>query len=85
MRSIYSRIITRLMDEHSMTGRPNWAWLKHTHKEMRRPIDVFDNDGQGTTVHQDSTNLPEDVYNCPHGGIQFVYSFGDSRQLPPVI
>jgi hypothetical protein len=73
------------MDKHSMTGRPDWAWLKHRHKEMRRPMDVLDNDGQGTTVHQDSTNLPEDVYNCPHGGIPFIYSFGDSHQLLPVM
>jgi hypothetical protein len=62
------------MNEHSVTGRLDSAWSKHRYKEMRRPMDVLDNDGQGTIVHQDSTNLPDDVYNHPHGGIPLIYS-----------
>jgi hypothetical protein len=81
MRIIYSRIITRLIDKHSMTGHPDWKWLKHRHKEMCRPINVLDNNGQGSTVYHDSTNLPDDIYNCPPDGIPFIYSFGDSNQL----
>ena len=73
------------MNEHSVTGRLDSAWSKHRYKEMRRPMDVLDNDGHGTTGHQDSTHLPEDFYNCPHGGIPFKYSFVDSHQLPPVM
>ncbi len=48
-------------------------------------MNVLDNDRQGTTVYHDSTNLPDDIYNHPHGGIRFIYSFGDSHQLPPVM
>ena len=83
MRTFYSRIITRLIDKHRITG--HWAWLKHRHKEMQWPTNVLDNDGQGTTIYHDSKKLPDDIYNFPHDGILFIYSFGDSHQLPPVM
>jgi hypothetical protein len=48
-------------------------------------MNALDNDGQGTTVYHDSTNLPDDIYNFPLGGIPFIYSFHYSQQLPPVM
>jgi hypothetical protein len=45
----------------------------------------LNNDGQGTTIYHDSKKLPDDIYTFPHDGILFIYSFGDSHQLPPVM
>lgn len=81
-----SKVIARFKDEHSMDGRPTWAWMKHRHEELRRPMDVLDDDGN--IVGQDETGnslLTPDVYMRPWGGIPFVYSFGDCGQLPPVM
>ena len=83
LRASMCMIIARFMDEHSMSGRPMWGWLKFRHEEFRRPVDVHDE--ETNTVHVDDTNLTKDVYSRPWGGIPLIYSFGDSQQLPPVM
>ncbi len=45
----------------------------------------MDNDGQGTSVYNDSTKLLDDIYNFPVGVTPFIYSFGNSHQLPLVV
>ena len=46
MRKQCCKVILRLMDEHSMSGRAMWAWLRHRSKEMRRPTQILDDDGK---------------------------------------
>lgn len=75
--------ISRFMDEHSMAGRPMWGWLKHKHEEFRRPCTVTDNDGR-EVQETDYLELDEETYSRMWGGVHFIYSFGDSHQLPPV-
>ena len=79
-------IICRIFDEHSMTGRSMFGWLKHRHEEFRRPQRIFDD--SGNVIFDSSTNedsLPEAISSRPWGGIPMIYSFGDSAQLPPVM
>ena len=83
MRSSMCQVISRFMDEHSMAGRPYWAWLKHRHEELRRPVSVLDN--ECNTVYEDRVSLPQEIYSRPWGGIPLIYSFGDCGQLPPVL
>ena len=84
-RKSYCSVITRIIDEHSMMGRPDYAWYKHPNKELRRPMNVLDAEGEVITVHHDSVLLHEDIYSRPHGGIPMQYFFGDTNQLPPVM
>jgi hypothetical protein len=84
-RKSYCAVKTRLYDEHSMMGRPDWAWIKHRNEEFRRPMDVLDAGGEGQIRHHDSVLLEEDIYSRPHGGIPMIYVFGDTNQLPPVM
>ena len=83
MRSSMCQVTSRFMDEHSMAGRPYWAWLKHRHEELRRPVSVLD--AECNTVYEDTVNLQPEIYNRPWGGIPLIYSFGDCAQLPPVL
>ncbi len=81
-----SKVVSRFMDEHSMDGRPTWAWLKHRHEELRRPSEVLDTEAPTLVQEVIADNLLDpDVYMRPWGGIAFVYSFGDCGQLPPVM
>ena len=41
MRIFICNVVSRFMDERSMTGKPYWEQLKHRHEELRRPT----NDG----------------------------------------
>ena len=41
MRVSICNVVSRFMDEHSITGRPYWEQLKNRHEELKRPI----NDG----------------------------------------
>ena len=83
MRSTMCQVTSRFMDEHSMAGRPYWAWLKHRHEELRRPVSVLDE--EYNTVYEDTVDLSPEIYNRPWGGIPLIYSFGDCAQLPPVL
>ena len=74
-------IFTRLMDKHSMAGRPFWGWFKYRHEELRRPPSVV----TVAAILPDSHSLKTEIYNRPWGGIPCIYSFGDSAQLPPVM
>ncbi|EJK61395.1 hypothetical protein THAOC_18129 [Thalassiosira oceanica] len=79
------RCISRFMDEHSMAGRPMWGWLKHKHEEFRRPTTIVDTDGYNVHVSgSDNLELDSETYSRMWGGLHFIYSFGDSHQLPPV-
>lgn len=63
-----------------------WGWLKHRYEELRRPVEVLDSEGNTVDVDQtDIIQLPEDVYTRPWGGIPLIYSFGDCKQLSPVL
>ena len=42
MKKSLCEVISRFMDEHSQSGRPYWAWLKHRHEEHRRPNTILD-------------------------------------------
>ena len=73
------------MDEHSQAGRPFWSWFKLHHEEFRRPAQLTD-DAMNTIFDESiNFNLPIQTYNCPWGGIPFIYFFGDCSQLPPVM
>ena len=73
------------MDEHSIAGRPMWGWLKHKHEEFRRPTTIVDTDGKDVDVSgSDNIELDSETYSRMWGGLHFIYSFGDSHQLPPV-
>jgi len=74
-----------IMDEHSQAGRPFWSWFKLHHEEFRRPAQLTD-DAMNTIFDESiNFNLPIQTYNCPWGGIPFIYFFGDCSQLPPVM
>jgi hypothetical protein len=80
-------VICRIFDEHSMTGRSMFGWLKHRHEEFRRPQRILDDNGMLIFDSSSSSeeSLPEVVSKRPWGGIPMIYSFGDSAQLPPVM
>ena len=68
-----------------MAGRPMWGWLKHKHEEFRRPTTIVDTDGKDVDVSgSDNIELDSETYSRMWGGLHFIYSFGDSHQLPPV-
>jgi hypothetical protein len=77
-------IFTRLMDEHSMMGRRQFAWMKHRMEELRRPFPLVDNKGED--VFKDHQHpLDKALYERPFGGIPFIMSCGDFAQLPAVM
>lgn len=85
IRAATSKVISRFMDEHSMSGRQMWAWLKHRHEEFRRPGDpVLDENDEVIEGTENDSFLDPVMYDRMWGGIPFIYSFGDSHQLPPV-
>ena len=87
MRKQMSRIQSRFMDEHSMAGRSMWAWLEHRHEEFRRPCEMTDDDGTTIDVSdklQQADTLDPLISCRPWGGIPFIYSCGDSHQLPAI-
>ena len=83
MKKAMCEVISRFMDEHSQSGRPYWAWLKHRHEEYRRPTIIRDK--EENLIHSEEVDLKPAVYKRPWGGIPFIYSFGDCAQLPPVM
>ena len=85
IRASTAKVISRFMDEHSMSGRQMWAWLKHRHEEFRRPGEpVLDKNDDVIESTENNSPLYPNMYNRMWGGIPFIYSFGDSHQLPPV-
>ena len=72
------------MDEHGMLCRASWAWIKHRHKELGRPVINLTDEEFNDLGQADTTTLSEGVYRGTWGGPEFVYSLGDSHQLPPV-
>ena len=83
MKKAMCEVISRFMDEHSQSGRPYWAWLKHRHEEYRRPTMILDK--EENVIHTEEVDLKPAVYKRAWGGIPFIYSFGDCAQLPPVM
>jgi hypothetical protein len=80
----HQQLFLRAFDEHSMTGRKSFAWLKHRLEELRRPQETYDTAGNAIEISNHHP-LPPDVYNRPFGGVPFVFSCGDHAQLPPVL
>ena len=82
-RNVMSKVVTRLIDEHSMMSRSMLTWLCHRSKELRKPRIVVNDDNTVIGVSRDS-NLPNDVLERSFGGMGIVGLFGDINQLPPV-
>ena len=76
-----SDIITRILDEHSMNGRPTWAWIEQRHSQHRRTHDVLDKNGNVVEFDVHSSHSTT-VLSRRMGGIPMVISFGDHAQLP---
>ena len=47
------QVVSRFMDEHSMSGRAFWAWLRHRHEELRRQRQVLDGAGNDLYLESD--------------------------------
>ena len=83
LKTTMCQVVSRFMDEHSMSCRALWAWLRHIHEELRRQRQVLD--GAGNDLYLESDHgLYTVVSERPWGGIPFVISMGDCAQLPPV-
>jgi hypothetical protein len=80
----HQSIFTRLMDEHSMMGRKQFAWMKHRMEELRRPLPLVNDDGEEVFT-EDNHPVPKCIYERPFGGIPFIMSCGDFAQLPAVM
>ena len=75
-------IISWFMDEHSMVGRSFWEWLRYRSEEMRRSMELLNENNE--TVQPETSSLDPEIYNRPWGGIYVLYSMGDNHRLPPV-
>jgi hypothetical protein len=93
LRDSHKHLIARIMDESSMLGQLYWAWLKHRHEELRRPVgritdeefnDIDDEEQDHVDPGIVPIDLTTDITSRPWGGVPFIYSFGDTNQLPPV-
>ena len=84
LKKIMTSNICRIMDEHSQTGRPFWAWLKNRHEYLRRPQIIRNKEND--IILDENLNFPleAEISKRPWGGIPLIYSFGDCFQLPPV-
>jgi PIF1 helicase. len=80
----HQSIFTRLMDEHSMMGRKQFAWMKHRMEELRRPLSLVNDHGEEMFTEENHP-LPQCIYERPFGGIPFIMSCGDFAQLPAVM
>ena len=45
LKTTMCQVVSRFMDEHSMSGRAFWAWLRHRHEELRRQRQVLEGAG----------------------------------------
>jgi hypothetical protein len=89
-----NRLVYLVMDEESMTGRPNFAWIRHRTEEMRRMVSLpssdqsnDDDDGaaaSGSFLHSVHPPIPRAVTDRHFGGIPIVETYGDCHQIPPV-
>jgi hypothetical protein len=99
LRECHRLLIARTMDESSMLGQLYWGWMRHRHEEMRRPVgritdeefnDVKNEDDQEQNIAANVDDglvqlaLPMEMTDRPWGGVPFIYSFGNTNQLPPV-
>jgi hypothetical protein len=97
MKKSFSEIVARFMDEHSMMGLQDWAWAKYRNEELRRhnppvmdeesnelPVGDRANDNEPQDTAASAFILNTDTSLRPWGGIPFVYSYGDTNQIPPV-
>jgi hypothetical protein len=75
----------RLMDEHSMSGRAMFGWIRYRHEELRRPVTMVDDAGNDIEDEEETYGLNKDTYERAWGGVPQVYSLGDTAQLPPVM
>ena len=66
-KKLMCEVISRFMDEHSQSGRPYWAWLKHRHEEHRRPTMLLDD--EENEIYKEKVDLEPEVYNRPWGFI----------------
>ncbi len=76
--------VVHLMDKESMCGSPMFAQIENRHCHTQQNGQALDKDGQLVVPCEKLPNVSLDIANQPHGGIPFVYSFGDAHQLPPV-
>mmetsp|Transcript_3966 Transcript_3966/g.8935 ORF Transcript_3966/g.8935 Transcript_3966/m.8935 type:complete len:1042 (+) Transcript_3966:4059-7184(+) len=83
LRTTLSMANTVLLDESSMQPRGKLGYIRHRLEENRRPCTVVDDNGAPLANSVDIITDPE-IYDRPYGGLPFLYSFGDSKQLPPV-
>ena len=49
------------MDKHSMLGRASWAWIKHRHEELQRPVLNVTDEEFNDLGQADTTTLSEGV------------------------
>ena len=68
--------------------RPTPAVLDEEFNEVHNDAialeDDDDNDDNSITATEEMMTLDEEVHQRPWGGLQFVYSLGDTNQLNPV-
>ena len=65
MKIVMQSTICRIMDDHSQTGRPFWAWLKNRHEYLRRLQLITNDDNQIVVDERKKFPLPEEVYSQP--------------------
>jgi PIF1 helicase. len=83
--SMHSNLFLRAFDEHSMTGRRSFGWLKHRLEELRKPGETYDSAGNLLSVDRGDNTVAPDIARRPFGGVPFIFSCGDHAQLPPVL
>ena len=74
-------------DEHSMIGTDVEAWLEHRARTLRSSSDTVYTASMDSVQAPNAAslpNVPSHLHGRLYGGPDFVYSFGDINQLPPV-
>ena len=66
-----------------MCGRLLWGWIKWHNEELHRLQRVLNEEGH--LLWTDVTISDPTIHKRRWGGVSFVYSFGDCKQLPPVM
>jgi PIF1 helicase. len=86
MLSMHRHLFLWAFDEHSMTGRKSFGWLKHRLEELRSVARTYDAAGNLVpNLDSNQPSIPDDVSFRPFGGVPFIFSCGDHAQLPPVL
>jgi hypothetical protein len=83
--SMHSNLFLRAFDEHSMTGRRSFGWLKYRLEELRKPAETCDSAGNLLSFNRGKNTVAPEIARRPFGGVLFIFSCGDHAQLPPVL